>query len=1116
MSKFYSHFVILLLLLSYNFSLAEKINWIGTSANTQWDLASNWDLARIPIVSDSVYTGYGDHIDLSTNYTAEVRYMKLLGTLTIPATSELIFTNGKFDALGTLYNYGTIRVNNSPEIGLECNTQAANRPFDNYGNIYIDNASLQGLVVWNNQVLSNKSGGLIHVQNSGMESLSLGSFQSGVLENEGNIILETSASGIGINIMNETAKFDNFLCGKVAVYDAVVMLDGIFENSGFFKQDYIGDNDLGNLALTEVYNKGVIEDWHDSFKPADFDEQSLWVSRVSFIKLKTGQPIAIFQSDSLMGINTSDIYSDELLTINAGSYDKTTNIWIPNANANGLSTFYIKVAQQSNTCLDTLKFDLEFPVEAANYWLGGSGSWQNAAKWSTGAVPNATEVVSIYYTTDQVGIHNSTATAKTIYLFGELTITASGILNISAGSSEIGIDATDATIINNGVMNFLNAQYSMRLRYSSLTNNHQINCLGTGLGIDIYGSFSNQPILDNFGIIQGSGGARLLSGGTWSIVNNHGSLVYYNPTSIAINCNTLTNYGSILVEGDGTNGTGFVGYTYNEPGATMTLKELMIGYSGGVENQGTITVTFSGIGTEAKGNLTNMSGGLIKIKDCNVGASIYSGGLFNLSGGSVLIDGSIQYGLHVKTPALFSSVDVENEGLIFINETTGVGIYCERSIDNKGNGVIKVKDSGSHGIHMPTLGSYLENYDFAQLDIKESNGHGLLVEGGSFVNLNGSVTTIDSAGLSGIYVGDYINVFGTHYGTVQNSGDIEIGSTIAENAIELETGTSITNVECYGEIKCEQKIVLNGLFNNYGLYKHLASGTSTIASNLQNYGVVHDPLGNLPSPSTWNLGHYVGKKSGMYNEGVSISNAVLKHSSITTGFVLDTLWYLDPNLTLLGGTYNRNLNTLTPNGQAIDSTKFYFEAVKGNCFYMNSDTIFVKFTNPINKVCGQIVWEGGTGSFMQPSNWNKYRLPSSCDSVMIVGVLDSINLNNATPITVKHISNLGSLLLSPLVNLTVENSGGNGIINNNQIINKGNLTIQNTSQVGYVGSTSSALTNEGDITISGIGLQGITLSSGSITNKVAATFTIDNTVLEGLKLINNGYFLQRGSLVIDN
>jgi hypothetical protein len=1094
--------------------VAVKITWIGVLPNVDWNSASNWDLARVPISTDSVYTFYSDHIDLPSNFTAEIKFMKLLGFLTIPANSELIFTNGRFDALGTLNNYGTITVNNSPGVGIMCSTQASNRPFNNFGEIYINNSVFQGLVIQNQQVITNEAGALIEIENSGLESLYFGKDSgSGFLNNEGIVRMQTSGNGVGIHIKGIDSEFNNLTCGKIVVFDKIIMQNGTFNNSGFLKQDYDGDNDFGDLAITTVNNSGVLEDIFGSFDFYDFDVQSLWIKKLQYSYIKTGEEVAIFVTDTPTGINTGDIYTDNMLTTNAGSYNLASNIWIPNANANGNTTFYIRTSQQSNNCFDTVRFELDNPVIAVNYWVGGTtGSWTNAAKWSTGTVPLASERAAIYNAVDHVGI-NTSVNVKELYLDGQLTITATGILNITGVGTNSRIYMEGGIITNNGVIQCNNGSYGLIIRNSTVTNNNLITCIGPSASIVISSFGGLTAALINNGTIESNTG-KLIDGDE-SIIDNQGIINAYNPVTSAIDSDGLNNSGTIYVEGDGVNGTGLSGTIHNLPTGIITLIKLEYGATIAGDNQGIITSSLNSSGFKIDGGFTNMSGGQLTVQNCEKGLFVYRGYFTNSVGGILSIDSSSQYGIYFSIPSFFYSADLENSGLITVNNTSGSGIYLQGDITNKDNGILSIKKSTAHGIHIAYKYALLKNENQGLVDVKSSLGHGILSEGGYVDNKNDGLIDIDSAGIGGIYLGIFEDPFGSHFGTITNRAQLNISSNITQNGIQSELGTTITNYECQGEIVCNRKIVLNGLFNNYGIYNHLNTGTSTIGTNINNYGVVHDPFARLLLPNTWNQGYYLGKKPGTYYEGELITNIVLKDLAITTDYELDTIWYLDKNLTLVGGAYDPVQNEFIPNGQAVDSSSFFFKVISAYCIPDRLNTLSLTFQNPINKVCGKITWEGGSGLFTNLQKWDKNRLPGVCDSIIVAGILDSVFINTSNAIVIAHISNTGYFQLSSLADMTIENNSGNAISNEGEILNKGNLTIQNTSMNGYVGLANSKLTNEGDVLIKDITFRGLTLANGEVNNKLGANFTIQNTVLENIKLLTGGVFLQKGTLLVE-
>ena len=1103
------------MLFSIQSAYAVKITWLTNSAiNEDWSEPLNWDLGRIPISTDSVMTFYADHIALPNNYIAEINYMFLIGNLTIPANSELIFTDGQFDALGTLNNYGTIRVNNSPAEGIVCSTQAANQPFNNFGKIYIDSSASKGLVISSNQVITNAEGGLIEITNSGGTNLVLGfPFINGILINSGMLRMKDAGNGIGMQIDHDLSELNNLACGKVILFDQLTMSAGTFDNSGFFKQDFDGDNDMGVLAVTAVNNNGVLEDQYAAFQNADFDIQALWIKLYENKQFKTGEKVEIFTVGAPTGINTGDIFTDKLLTQNAGTYNLNTNIWIPNQTANGNTKFFIETSQQSNTCSDTVRFDLEFPILAVNYWIGGLGTWQTPTKWSLGTVPSANDIVAIYDAADHVTISNYTAEAKKIFLAGQITNKVTGILNVGGVAGEIGMEVDEGVIINNGEIYVYQSALGMDIDNGSLTNNNLIKCTNTFTCVEVASFSGGLASMTNTGTIENTSGKLIHSNET--IVNNSGSLIGYNPLYESINSHEMHNSGMIVLEGIGMN-TGFSGSINNMNSGVLTLKNLAIGGKLRGENEGVIFAELCDNGVQVDGTLTNKNGGQITAMNNATGLYIAEGLLTNNAGGTITLSNNTQYGLHIKSPAIFQSTDMVNEGLVSIQETTGVGIYNGSDIINQENGIIRVTESTSHGVHLFQTGAELENFDQGIIDIKNSDGHGIFNEGANIQNRDEAIIEIDSAGMSAIYFGAYFNGFGTLYGVMTNLAHFEIGPIVTESGIHLETGTSITNSECSGELISKSKIQLDGTLINYGIYRHLTSASSTIGTNLQNHGVVHDPLGILPMPNSWNQGFYLGQKPGTYDEGELINSIVLKDPAIVTGFEIGTAWYLNEQLDLPGGIYDPVQNSFTPYGLAIDSSTFYFKIYNTNCIPAGMGTFSLSLQNPVNKVCGKIIWVGGLGIFNNALNWDKYRLPGTCDSLMVEGLIDSVLINIASPIAVDHITNNGTIQLSPSSDLTIKDNSGNGLLNKGNIINKGSLTIQNIAMNGYIGTLSSLLKNEGNVLVKDISMQGLVLTNGTIHNKGGATFTIDNILLESIRLKTGALFQQEGILNLND
>ncbi len=230
-------------------------------------------------------------------------------------------------------------------------------------------------------------------------------------------------------------------------------------------------------------------------------------------------------------------------------------------------------------------------------------------------------------------------------------------------------------------------------------------------------------------------------------------------------------------------------------------------------------------------------------------------------------------------------------------------------------------------------------------------------------------------------------------------------------------------------------------------------------------------------------------------------------------YLLNSNWYLDKDLTLIGGTYNTNANTLIPNAAAIDSSIFYFEVVDNTCSPPFVDTMSVDFENPIVSACGNITWTGGKGLWMDASKWDKNRLPNVCDSVIIANVLDSVQLQSAAAVTLSHIENSGNLAITANSELKVENAAIHAVINAGVINVQGSLTIDHATENGFVSLANSALVNSGNISISNSGKNALFLTNCIAQNKPGGQISLENSILANILLKQNSIFFQEGGLL---
>ncbi|MDF1697489.1 MAG: hypothetical protein P1U56_16720 [Saprospiraceae bacterium] len=1128
-------------------SKASIINWTGDGGTTNWTNPDNWDTDQVPTATDSVYTGYADNINIPVGYTAQVAFFKLLGNLDINPSAELII-DGEFEAKGDVTNWGTITISNSPGYGLLFSTQAADVEFHNYGLIDINNADDYGFRVSNGQQFTNHNIGEIEVTNSGSENFKV----EGIFHNYGELTVKNSDIDIGILIEEGFSDivFTNFACGHISLVDQIEMTADTLTNHGFLSQNYDGDNNI-NSGLSRLENYGVIEDRKSSFTSTDFDIQSVWINKYEGYEPKTGEEITIFAAAEQNGFTYSDLYTDNQLTEHAGTYS-SNNIWIPNTNANGKSTFFVEITIDAENCSDTVRIDLEFPVLAVTYWTGGIGNWNLGLNWSTGIVPTENDIVSIYNNSDSLYILLfANVKAKQIISNGKISIGPLATLEIigddtydgleifegellNEGTLQIkdcvmSLEMENSSFLNNGTITFNNTLTSMQLintpftntgnvnlknattgisaSNSTIHNQGSINCEDIYLGISISGSSDS---LINNGFIENDAGDLIYTFSS-TIINNN-SMIGHNPTGTSIFSNDFQNYGSVEIYGESNQNSGLIGNIYNALNATIIAKNLNKGLNFSGDNYGVVQSDSCTTGIELEVNYINHSNAQTVATNSDIGILISNGQIINEENANMVCSYNEDYGLHFPSYTGFTTLT--NNGFISIANTNGIALSCGEIITNQNNGEIVISNATSHGLYLYLDDGSFTNTGNSTLTINKTNGHGLFIDGGAFVNEEDASLELDSAMMTGLFVTEFGD-FNIYFGSLTNSSSIVIGPAMIQDGIHIGPGTSLSNLECSGTIFNYSSIESNGTFTNSGVYHHLGTGVNAITQDIQNDGVIFDPLETISNSNIVNDGFYFDVKEGSYSEGETIINTIHYDDDISTGFEIDSTWYVDEQLTIEGGKYDLDQNTFFIYGLAADSSQFYFKVQNSSCTPSLLDTFSLHLEFPISKKCGQITWEGNTGSWTNPNKWNLYRLPSSCDSVLILNPLDSVLINTSDSIIVEHMYNEGLLFINSNGNLTIRNAAGNGILNKGKITNNGSLAIEEVDFNGYLGDQNSELINNGSFTIQNILKKGIILNNSVLQNKSAGSMMLKNITQEDFKLNPGSLFLLQGSIDIE-
>ncbi len=253
---------------------------------------------------------------------------------------------------------------------------------------------------------------------------------------------------------------------------------------------------------------------------------------------------------------------------------------------------------------------------AANVsWLGGTGNWNTAAKWSTGAVPTANDDVTISGGTVNINA-GVAAFAKSVLNqnTGTLTIKAGGSLTISGSTKSFALSNYNRLIVRGFLhINDTNGMPSKGLYNRDTVEVQQAGVLeieGFYYGIDNWVYFNNLGVVnisssETCGIQQFVAGA-FSNAGNLSI-NSNGTGIFQNSGSVFTNSGNLdivsNNISIISQESDITNTTsGVINISYTEyAGVWMETGGAFINRGDLVVSNAAAGITFSSLTNQIPG-----------------------------------------------------------------------------------------------------------------------------------------------------------------------------------------------------------------------------------------------------------------------------------------------------------------------------------------------------------------------------------------------------------------------------------------------------------------------------------------------------------------------------------
>ena len=230
--------------------------------------------------------------------------------------------------------------------------------FKNYGIIDIKNIEssfYSGLYNGTGDTLTNESSGQILIddcEENGFDNL-------GVFINNGKISFGSNI--IGDNLFNDSySTVTNAACGIININGSVYNRNNFF-NSGWLKINFNGSHTFTTFGM--LSNGGVIEDIYDSLDGiSGINNNGVFIRPINTYPC-SGVPINNALSlGNLAGFTVNGWFTDEVATISAGSFDAITNTFTPNAVGEGITTMYVKITDDSESCDEV--FEIRFSGNA--------------------------------------------------------------------------------------------------------------------------------------------------------------------------------------------------------------------------------------------------------------------------------------------------------------------------------------------------------------------------------------------------------------------------------------------------------------------------------------------------------------------------------------------------------------------------------------------------------------------------------------------------------------------------------------------------------------------------------------------------------------------------------
>lgn len=1089
-----------------------RIEWTNTSGGS-WSQASNWNLNRVPVTTDSVVIAApGTYaVNLDTTFVGSVivigggagqqtvqltsRALVTSTALAIKSTGVLKLSNAGIGGGGTVTNEGTI---------LVPNTATITSPF------------------------ANAAGGLLRIASDGSVGTAGLTIPNG-FGNDGTVELSSTISTYSAALITSTQ--GAIVNNATGVINALAgtggsrFLDGQLSNAGTINIDAPLTLTHASAAITTHDNSGTINVRGGSFTVTQTGSSA---------RLINGGTISVNQGFALV-VNGGVFLQQATLSgagsasLNNASVAFNAPYTLPALSMNSSTASFSSDLSTATTALTMIGSTLNGPgrlVNAAGVTttikssnIGASSELVNQgtlianannatfgpvtlAAGSTLRVQSDGSVGTATFTMNGINLVNDgtielTSTVSTynsvLSVTGSLTNTATGAINALAGTG--GTRTISATLVNQGAIT-VNAPLTIDRASVTHSNDGTITVGGANLTINQTGT---SPAFTNNGTISVAASRSLVvAGGTFTEAANAtligaggfsatNAVVNYNAAAFALPSLSLTGTTATFQPSLTTSSTAIAlsSVTFNGPGTitnaagqTMAIKNVTIDQSSGLINQGTLIANAN---NAINGPLTAAAGSTLRVQsDGSVGSADLAVANGFTNNGTIDLTSTVAgYGSSLT----LGTGTLTNSATGTINASVGTG--GARTI----GGTIANQSLGQINVAAPLT--------ISRAGVTHTNAGTINVTGGDLTVANGSSAgRLTNTGTIAVSAGRTL---------VVTDGNIDQNGTLS-GAGSLATTNLVAN---FNVLPTVGAIAMN---STTGVFQQSLS-TANTALSLDNGSVVDGP-GSITNAA--------GKTLSMKNSTIASSSA-LTNQGLLLAIANNTI---SGALSTAGGSTIRvqsdgsvsTANLTVANGFANAGTIDLTSTVGP---YVSSLT--VSNGELINGTGATILASAGTGGARtlaaQLNNQSTITLnapltigrPSATSSNF--GTIDATNadLIVAQSGTTPTFTNVGTITIGPAHTWTV--NGGKvtqqGTLNGGGTwtINAPTATILNTftlSALNFIGTTVdlAPFVNTTGLALS---LDGSSISgNGSLTNVAGQTMTIKNNSTVNITFSNAG------------